>query len=118
MESLPECLACGACCFSLLTEYVRVSGDDYARLGDRAEELVAFDGHRAYLRMVDGHCAALRIEPDSGHFVCTAYDVRPQTCRDLERASGECFGERHEKAERPLIALRLARLGTARHHRI
>ena len=106
LEHLPECLACGSCCFSQLKHYVRVSGDDYARLAERAEELVEFDGHRAYMRMVDGHCAALAIDEVLGHFVCSAYEQRPQICRDLERSSGQCFGERHEKAERPLIALR------------
>lgn len=109
LETVPECLSCGACCFSELGQYVRVSGEDYARLGDRAEELVSFDGHRGYLRMVDGHCAALEIDASAGRFVCNAYDVRPQTCRDLARASGECLGERHAKAERPLLALRRAR---------
>jgi hypothetical protein len=39
MSSAPECLACGTCCFSNLEMYVRVSGDDHARLAERAEEL-------------------------------------------------------------------------------
>lgn len=106
---LPECLDCGACCFSQLEQFVRVSGADYARLGERADELVVFDGHRAHLRMVDGHCAALRVEPSSGRFYCTAYELRPQICRDLERGASACSGERAAKAERPLLALRRAR---------
>lgn len=99
-------MTCGACCFSQLEQYVRVSGSDYQRLGERAEELVSFDGHRGYLKMVDGHCAALVAEASSGRFVCSAYDVRPQTCRDLERGSGECGAERDAKADRPPLALR------------
>jgi Fe-S-cluster containining protein len=91
-----------------LATFVRVSGDDYARLAERAESLVSFDGSRAYMRMVDGHCRALEIEPSSGRFVCTAYATRPQVCRDLARGSGACLGERETKAERPLLALRLA----------
>ena len=43
-----------------MLDYVRVSGQDYARLGERVEELVWFDGNRAYMRMVDGHCGALQ----------------------------------------------------------
>ena len=108
---LPECLDCGACCFSELEQYARVSGADYERLGERAAELVAFDGHRAYLRMVDGHCAALQVEAHSGRFPCSIYELRPQTCRDLGRGSGACCGERAAKVERPLLALRRARGG-------
>ncbi len=85
--------------------YVRVTGDDYARLGERADELVWFDGNRAYMRMLDGHCATLRIDQRTGEMFCSAYDTRPQTCRDLERGSGACLGELDTKPERPLIAL-------------
>jgi uncharacterized protein len=99
---LPACLACGACCFSLLERYVRVSGDDYTRLGDRAASLVWFDDNRAYLHMIDGHCAALEIDDSSGQFVCSAYETRPQVCRDLERGTSACRAERAAKAERPL----------------
>src|SRR5271169_3543069 len=103
---VPECLTCGACCFSRLATYVRVTGDDHARLGDLVDELVTFDGHRAYMHMVDGHCAALRVEKSSRRLVCSAYDTRPQTCRDLARGSGACLGEIATKASRPLLALR------------
>src|SRR5580704_7608597 len=105
MSAVPQCLACGVCCFSRLETYVRVTGDDYERLGDRAEELVRFDGHRAYMRMADGHCAALRVDRSSRELVCSAYDTRPQTCRDLARGSGACLGELATKRRRPLLAL-------------
>jgi len=110
---VPECLSCGACCFSRLETYVSVTGDDHARLGDRTDELVWFAGNRAYMRMVDGHCAALHVEAASGHMVCSAYTTRPQTCRDLARSSGACLGEIEGKHERPLIALGVSR-GSAR----
>jgi hypothetical protein len=84
---------------------VRVSGRDHARLGDRAEELVWFDENRAYMRMIDGHCGALRIESVSGRFFCSAYETRPEVCRDLARGSGACRGELDAKAARPLLAL-------------
>jgi hypothetical protein len=89
-----------------LPNFVRVTGDDYARLAERAEELVWFDGIRAFMRMADGHCSALAIDAGSGRFVCGAYAERPQVCRDLARASGACLAEREQKAERPLLALR------------
>jgi Fe-S-cluster containining protein len=102
---IPECLACGACCFSLLATYVRVSGHDHARLGDRAQELVWFDENRAYMRMADGHCSALRIDAISGQFFCSTYQTRPDVCRDLARGSGACRGELDAKSLRPLLEL-------------
>ena len=97
----PACLRCGACCFSSLESYVRVSGDDHARLGEHAAQLAHFIGNRCYMRMEDGHCAALRVDRE-GNFVCTVYEQRPETCRELARASSQCDAERALKAERPL----------------
>lgn len=76
-------------------------GRDWARLGDDADRLAHFIGHRAFMRMDAGHCAALEIRPapDSRTtFCCTAYEKRPQVCRDLARGSPECGGERDRKA--------------------
>lgn len=115
-EVIPECTACGACCFSELHTYVAVSGADYARIGDGADEWVDFDGNKAHLKMVAGHCAALRIEQTRattvaqagaiegggtrGHFTCDIYPRRPETCRSLERGSPECRAERAHKRSR------------------
>jgi uncharacterized protein len=103
----PPCLSCGSCCFSELTTYVRVEGADHARLGDHADELTVFDGHRCYMRMHDGHCAALVVDAVSQRFVCSVYEKRPNVCRELERGGPACRGELHEKRERPLVLLRL-----------
>ncbi len=105
MDATPECLDCGACCFSRLVNYVSVTGADHARLGDRVDALVRFDGNRAYMRMVDEHCGALRVDSASSKLVCTAYETRPETCRDLARDSGACHGELATKEERPRLAL-------------
>ena len=109
MADAPECLECGACCFSNLERYVRVTGDDHKRLGDRAEELARFDGNRAYMRMAEGHCIALIVSQTTRHLTCSAYAIRPDVCRTLARSSSACLAEIQTKAERPLIALRLAR---------
>jgi Fe-S-cluster containining protein len=103
----PECLACGTCCFSTLSRYVPVTGDDYARLGDLATTLVEWEENRAYMRIEDGHCAALRVDLAQRQFVCTVYEARPETCRALARGSPECAGERATKGERPVVALRV-----------
>jgi hypothetical protein len=100
-DDVPECLECGVCCFSQLEEYLRVWGQDYERLGRRAPELTVFIGNRCFMRMVDGHCAALEPSPDTGAFVCSVYDERPKTCRELDRGSAECAGERSLKKQRP-----------------
>lgn len=92
---------------------MRVSGDDHARLGDRAEELASFDGNQAYMRMVEGRCGALRVDALTARFRCDAYAIRPEVCRALARASPACLGEIDGKADRPLVALRLAREGLA-----
>jgi hypothetical protein len=92
---------------------VSVTGDDHQRLGEAADVFVSFIGNRAYMRLADGHCAALRIEL-SGRFVCTVYETRPDACRDLERASPHCAGELFSKAGRAtarLVQLRAADSG-------
>ncbi len=88
------------CCFSKLESYVRVSGEDWARLGDAAERVAHFVGNRAYMRMREGHCAALELrhaEDGAAEFFCSIYERRPQICRDLARGSAECEGERAVK---------------------
>ena len=110
-EPLPPCLECGACCFSNSDTSIRVTGDDHERLGAAVEQLVHFVGNRAFMRVADGHCAALRVDP-SGRFVCTVYEGRPDVCRDLERGSPQCAAERHAKAER--ATARLVQLRTLR----
>ena len=104
-DAAPECLACGACCFGPGARYVRVTGDDHARLGDHAERLTAFIEHRCYMRMEDGHCAALVLSSD-GRFVCSVYEQRPQVCRGLARGSGECqagLAQKRELSQRALL---------------
>ena len=91
-----DCLRCGACCTSTLDAYVRVTGDDWTRLGERADELAHFIGNRAFMRMREGRCAALELRADATggtDFFCTIYAQRPQICRDLGRGSPECLGE-------------------------
>jgi len=104
-EPAPACLGCGACCFSQLANYVPVTGADHARIGDRVDELTHFEGNRCYMNMRDGHCAALVIDQQTRQFVCSIYEQRPSTCRDLERGSPACRGEIHEKGERPPMTL-------------
>lgn len=87
-----------------------MTGDDHERLGEAAETFVSFIGNRAYMRLSDGHCAALRIEL-TGRFVCTVYETRPDACRDLERTSPHCAGELFTKAGR--ATARLVQLRTA-----
>jgi Fe-S-cluster containining protein len=103
MDIPVDCLNCGVCCFSKSATYVRVSGDDWTRLGDDAESVARFVGQRAYMRMEDGHCIALQPSTRRGQppvFFCSIYAKRPQICRDLKRGAPECQGELSTKAHR------------------
>ena len=80
---------------------MRVTGTDWTRLGASAERVAHFAGrgNEAFMKMADGHCAALVIRSagDGPEFFCTIYESRPQICRDLARGSPECAGERARK---------------------
>ncbi len=93
-----------------------MTGDDHARIGDDADELVVFIGNQAFMRLspaVAGEavrrCAALGIDPDTGTFACKIYERRPTICRELERGSPECMGELATKRGRPVRALAIVR---------
>ena len=101
--SIPaDCLTCGACCFSQLPTYVRVTGDDWTRLSDGVENVAHFVGTRAYMKMAAGHCAALAVREGAKgrEYYCTVYDRRPQVCRDLARGSPQCEAELEQKVAR------------------
>lgn len=81
-----------------------MDGEDWSRLGAEAERLAHFIAHRAYMRMSEGHCAALEIRELPGgarDYFCTIYEQRPQICRNLERGSAACLGELACKKDHP-----------------
>ena len=49
------------CCHGKTDTYVRVTGDDWERLGAEAERVAHFIGNRAFMKMAGGHCAALDV---------------------------------------------------------
>lgn len=85
---------------------MRVDGFDHARLAERVEDLTVFVGNRCYMRLFEGHCAALVIDVKTRRFVCSVYETRPRICRDLQRTSDECQAEIHVKEQRPIQLLR------------
>lgn len=82
-----------------------MDGNDHARLGERVDELTQFFGNRCYMRMAEGHCAALVHGPEGTSLSCSVYETRPAICRELARASSECRAEIHEKGDRPVQLL-------------
>lgn len=103
MKTPADCRVCGVCCHSQLATFVRVTGEDWTRLGPEADWLAHFVGNRAYMQMHEGHCAALVVGRNPGgttDFFCSIYERRPQICRDLERGSAQCLGERDAKSAR------------------
>jgi Fe-S-cluster containining protein len=97
-----DCQRCGVCCYSPSAEYVWVTGHDWEQLGADAETLAHFISNRAFMKMADGHCAALKLitgQDAQPFFVCSIYDRRPEICRVLERGSPECLADLETKAE-------------------
>lgn len=113
---LLSCLACGTCCHSDLPTYVRVLGDDHARLGESADRLCHFIGNRCFMRMEQGHCAALVVE--AGLFVCSVYAQRPEVCRSLIAGSAACAAEIALKGNRPEQTLSVLRARRATPHKM
>ena len=105
VTGVPECVDCGCCCFSTVPHYVRVFGVDHARMDEVARSFTEDAGGVSSMRMIDGHCAALAIDPADRTYKCRIYAARPDVCRSLERGSGNCGADRRDKAERPLIAV-------------
>jgi hypothetical protein len=103
MEIPENCLHCGVCCFAKSGTYVRVSEADWIRLGADADRMARHVGRQVFMRMEDGHCAALQITTPRGAlpvFFCALYDRRPQVCRHLARGSAACQTELRTKAAR------------------
>jgi Fe-S-cluster containining protein len=103
-EDESPCSNCGACCFSRNVRYVRVSGDDYERLADTADSMTVFFENRCYLRMNDGHCAALSVT-EQGQFFCSIYEKRPAICREISPGDPQCQAEVQQKSARATAAL-------------
>lgn len=57
------------------------------------------------MRIEDGRCAALMIDPAEKRFLCSIYPMRPDVCRSLERGTGACRGEIFSKSNRSGEAL-------------
>ena len=64
------------------------------------ERLVVWIGNQAFLRIHEapGRCIALLVK--DGSILCSIYATRPAVCRDLERGSPGCAGERNLKDAR------------------
>jgi Fe-S-cluster containining protein len=88
-----------------MTEYIRVFGVDRDRMGDIAARYTALVGNQLFMRMGEGRCAALQIDPVRRRFSCGIYEVRPDTCRSLVAGTGACLAEIHAKSDRALQAL-------------
>ena len=94
-----DCLACGACCYGP-EDYVDLLPSDLSNLSARSlARYTVRRGPRRALRMVQGHCAALKSR--QGHFSCRLYSQRPRACRVVERGSLECLDARRRQNVNP-----------------
>jgi Fe-S-cluster containining protein len=90
-----DCQRCGACCYGP-EEYVAVSEVDLMGMSRQMRaRLVVRRGERRYLKMLHGHCAALRAR--QGHYSCRIYGARPRPCHVVEAGSRECLAARRRR---------------------
>ena len=90
-----DCQRCGACCYGP-EDYVSVSATDLLGMSRQTRaRLVIRTGERRYLRMLHGHCAALRAR--QGHYSCRIYSERPRPCHVVEAGSRECIDARRRR---------------------
>ena len=76
---LPPCVECGACCTFDDPRYAMLLEEDSERLLPEDHALTHWTAGRCFMRVVDGHCAAL--EQLDGMSWCTIYERRPQVTR-------------------------------------
>ncbi len=90
-----DCQTCGACCYGP-DDYVTVVSTDRLRMRVQTQaRYVEQRGDRAWLKMLHGHCAALRAR--QGHFSCRMYGERPNVCRVVTEGSRECLDARKRR---------------------
>lgn len=89
MSEPPDCVLCGACCYTTNPFYVGLGPEDVARLAPgEAERLTFTTPEGTFMRLDEGHCGAL--DAGGGRFLCSIYDRRPQVCRDFGRGGAGC----------------------------
>ena len=102
MTAVPDCRACGACCYGDEL-WVHVMAGDDVRLGDdRLRHLTVLTQHgRGYfarsMKMQNGRCVAFRDRLPDGGTGCSIYEVRPEICRTFEAGSADCHAARRRQ---------------------
>lgn len=79
---IPLCEECGACCAHDDPAWIEVTEFDQRSI---PTELLSED--LGSMRMVDGHCAALKGQPGT----CSIYQNRPLACRQISPGSNLCL---------------------------
>lgn len=101
-----DCVACGRCCYYNAPNYVLLYPEDISDFGPAAiakhtvkSTLSANslrpgeDGSEIYMRMENGHCCALDVNPGVS-YACSIYKDRPLLCRMYEPGSVDCLDAR------------------------
>ncbi len=101
-----DCVACGRCCYYNKPNYALLYPEDIAAFGPAmlakytAKSTLAGallrageDGTEIFMRMENGHCCALCVNPGVS-YTCSIYETRPLLCRMYEPGSTDCLEAR------------------------
>lgn len=108
MSGVPDCVTCGACCTEQAWPgdegpFVALYGACSDRFGpsELAEDTAGCDFLRTRTNG-PGETRCVFLRGTLGEAVaCTAYERRPQVCRDLEAGSPECLSIRAKRFPLP-----------------
>lgn len=109
-----DCISCGRCCYYDQPNYALLFPEDIAVFGPAglAEHTVKStlsgeslrpgeDGSEIYMRMENGHCCALEVNPGVS-YKCSIYPDRPLLCRVFEPGNSECLEARARPTQEKL----------------
>jgi Fe-S-cluster containining protein len=113
-----DCVACGRCCYESNPDYAFLYPEDIAAFGPaglaryttkskRSHESLrpGEDGSEIYMRMENGHCCALNVNPGVS-YTCSIYENRPLLCRMYEPGGADCLEARARPTqEMPIVPI-------------
>lgn len=108
-EPVPDCLACGACCASMICVGVRPGEEKALETADYWEIVTESDSEVVvdrYVKRDPKTLACTALEGELGkHSTCRIYENRPSMCHHFEAGSDRCHALRRAYGIEPFLAL-------------